>query len=100
MHKIANVCLSYYWYRLLGPKPQLAEFFLIIFSFANLGLFFKFQLDPMSNGLDIGSKCCCFSPRLWPYRPFFGQITFYENIHFAKDVVKKISAHAVLPVPK
>ena len=42
-----------------------------------------------------GSKCCC-RPR--PYRPLIWQIKVFEIWVFAIDVLKKISAHSVLPV--
>ena len=54
-------------------------------------LFLKFQLYPMSNRWDIGSKCCCFGPRPRPYRPLFRQIKNFETILFAADVLKKFS---------
>ena len=38
-----------------GPNRE--NFFLIFFSFAKLSPFLKFQLNAMSNSLDIGSKC-------------------------------------------
>ena len=50
-------------------------------------LFLKFQLDPLSNSWDIGSKCCYFGPQPRPYRPLFGQIKKFETCLFALDVL-------------
>ena len=53
-------------------KLRTAILLLLRVSFSSAS---KFQLDPLPNGLDIGSKCCYFGPRPRPCWPLYGQIT-------------------------
>ena len=54
----------------------------------------SYPLQKVWGWVDIGSKCCCFSPQPQHYGPLFRQIKFFETIYFAKDVQKKF--HPIL----